>query len=100
MIRKLKNPTHLRMRCYSSRIGTLAVVYKRAVIESQSHVRLVVAKDIIPRGLSLKKGLGQKECHPAPQHVLVSVEIASCENSDATCSESRCGFDGVKSINK
>ena len=37
---------------YSSRIGTLVVVQKRAVIDYQSRVRLVVAKDVIPKDLT------------------------------------------------
>ena len=75
MIRKLKTPAHPKMYVgkplYSSHIGTLVVVYERAVIESQSHVRLVVAKGIIPRGLAPRKGFGQKQCYPALQHDLI-----------------------------
>ena len=60
VIRILKTPTHLKMDVVfkwhymnRSRIGTILVVYKRAVIENQSFVRLVVAKDVIPSGLAL-----------------------------------------------
>ena len=46
-IRTLEIPTHLEMDVVKpcmSRIDTLVVVYKRAVIENQSHMRLVVAE--------------------------------------------------------
>ena len=71
----------------SSRIGTLVVVYKRAVIEIQGHVCLVVVKDIALRTLTPKKVIGQKQCHPAPQHYLILFERASCKNSDTSCLE-------------
>ena len=103
MIRKLKTSTHLKTyvgRPYRCRIETLVVVYKRAVIERQSHVRLVVGKGIIPRGLVLRKGFGQKQSHPAPQHYFIFVESTSCENSHASCSESRRKFGGVKLVRK
>ena len=73
VIRILKTPTHLKMdavfktrKMNSYRIGTIVVVYNRAVIESQSFVRLVVAKDVIPSGLTHYTVCRQKQCHPAP----------------------------------
>ena len=73
-IRKLKTPAHLKTRVrvrssnrsYSFRIGTLVMVYKRAVIEIQSHVRLVVAKAVTLEGLAPRKASGQKKCRGAP----------------------------------
>ena len=70
-----------------SRIGTIVVVYNRAVIESQSFVRLVVAKDVIS-GLAPWKVFRQKLCHPAPQHYVILFERASCKNSETSCLES------------
>ena len=83
---------------HSSSIGTLVVVYKRAVTEIQGHVRLIVAKDITPEGLAPRNISGQKQCHPAPQQYLILFESASCKNSDTSCSESRRKFDRVKFI--
>ena len=80
----------------SFRIGTLVVVYNRSVIEIQGYVCLVVAKAITPEVLPLRKGVGQKQCHPAPQHYLTLFERACCKNSDTSCSESRRKFDGAK----
>ena len=70
---------------YISRVETVVVVYNRAVIERQSHVRLVVAKEIIPRGLAYMKVFREKQCYPAPQHYLAFFESASCKNSDTSC---------------
>ena len=60
MIRTLKTHAHLKMYVffvifvyrYRFKIGTLVVVYKRAVIKSQSLVRLIVAKDVVPNGMA------------------------------------------------
>ena len=82
----------------SYRIDTLVVVYKRAVIQIQGRVRLVVAKDITPEGLTQREVVGQKQCHPAAQHYLILFESAPCKNSKTSCLESRRKFDGVKSI--
>ena len=57
-IRTLKSPAHLKMdvgvrpgnRC-SFHIGTLVVVQKRAVIDYQTRVRLIVIKDVIANDL-------------------------------------------------
>ena len=105
LIRILKTPTHLEMdavfktrKMNSSRIGTLVVVYNRAVTQSQSSVRLVVAKDVIPSILAHYTVCRQKQCHPAPQDYLVFFESASCKNSNTSCLESRRKFDGVKLI--
>ena len=48
-----------KMQVESSHIGTLVVVEKRAVIEDQAQVRLVVAKDIIAKDLTFREVLGQ-----------------------------------------
>ena len=44
-----------RWKAYRFDIGTLVVVEKRAVIEDQTHVRLVVAEDIIAKVLAFRK---------------------------------------------
>ena len=100
-IRTLEIPTHLEMDVVKpcmSRIGTLVVVYNRAVIEIQSRVRLVVAKDVTPEGLTQRKVVGQKQCRPAAQHYLILLESAPCKNSEPSCLESRRTFDGVNLI--
>ena len=73
------------------------VVCKRAVIEDQSHVRVVVAKDIIVKRLTFRKVLRQKQCLPACRHQRIFFEGASCKNSETSCLESRRNFwfDGV-----
>ena len=63
------------------RIGTLVVVYKRAVIEGHSYVRLVEAKGIIPNAQARRKVFRQKQSNPAANHYLVFVERASCKHS-------------------
>ena len=103
MYRYVCTPTHLKLHVvfsyrYNSRIGTLMVVKKRAVIERQSHVRLVVAKGIFPRGLVVRKGFGQKQCHPAPQHYLILFERSSCKNSDTSCLKIKAQIFGAKFI--
>ena len=64
--RTLKTLAYLKMdirarpyKCCSFRIGTLVVVQKRAVIEYQTRVCLVVAKDVIINGLRLRQVVGQ-----------------------------------------
>ena len=96
LLRILKTATHLKMdaifetrKMNSPRIGALVVVYNRAVIQNQSSVRLVVAKDVIPSILAHYTVCRQKQCHPAPQHYLVFFESVSCKNSDTSCLESR-----------
>ena len=61
-IRTLEIPTHLEMDVVKpcmSRIDTLVVVYKRAVIDDQSTVRLVVAKDVIANDLGPRQVVRQ-----------------------------------------
>ena len=71
------------------RIRTPVVVQKRAVIERQNHVRLVVAKAIIPNAQAGRKVLRHKQCRPAPNQYLMFVESASRKNSETSCLESR-----------
>ena len=89
---------HVIVKACSSRIGTLVVVYNRSVIERQSHVRFVVAKDITAEGLVPSEVLWQKQCHPAPHYYLILFESTPCKNSDTSCLESRRKVDGVKFI--
>ena len=105
MIRALKTPPHLKMHIvvYTEpyiRIGTLVVVYKRGVIERQSHVRLVVPKAIIANVQAQRKVSRQKQCDPAPNHYFIFVESPSCKNSETSCLEARRKFDSVKQLTK
>ena len=92
----MKTHTHLKMNVVrpgnffsSLHIGTLVVVEKRAVIEDQTNVRLVVGKGIIAKGLAIRKVFRQKQCLPACRHQRIFFEIVSCKNSETSCSESR-----------
>ena len=76
----------------SFHVGTLVVVEKRAVIEDQTHVRLVVVKDIIAKGLPTRKVVRQKQCIPVYRHQRILFESASCKNSEPSCLESRRKF--------
>ena len=73
----------------SFHIGTLVVVEKRAVIEDQTHVRLVVVKDIIAKDLTTRKVLRQKQCLRAYRHQHIFLERTSGKNPETSCSESR-----------
>ena len=101
-IRTLKTPTNLKVHVvpcfYFFYIGTLVVVENRDVIERQSHVCIVVVKQIIRRRQALRKVCRQKYCHPAPNHHLIFFESASCKNSETSCLESRRKFDGAELI--
>ena len=92
-------PAHLKMHVvspykYNSRIGTVVVVKNRAVIERQSHVRLIVMENIIPRGQVRRQVFRQKQCR-APHHNIIFFEITPCKSSETSCSESRREFDDV-----
>ena len=76
----------------SSHIGTLVVVEKRAVIEDQAQVRLVVAKDIIAKDLTTRKVLRQKQCLRACRHQHIFLESTSGKNPETSCLESRRSF--------
>ena len=95
----LENHTHLKMnfvrpwKFFSSfRIGTLVVVEKRAVIEDQAQVRLIVGKGIIAKDLAVRKVLRQKQCLPAYRHHHTLFESAPCKNPETSCLESRGKF--------
>ena len=96
-------PTHLKKHVvcpytYNSCIGTVVVVKKRAVIERQSRVRLVVLENIIPKGQARRqKVFRQKQC-PAPQDCIIFFESTPCKSSETSCLESRRKFDGVKFV--
>ena len=77
---------------YSFHIGILMVVEKRAVIDDQTRVRLVVAKNIIAKDLASRKVFRQKQCLPCCWHQLILFESASCKNSETSCLGSRRKF--------
>ena len=81
-------------------IGTLVVVHKRAVIEDQTRMRLVVAKDIILKKLATREVLGHKQCLPAYWQNHIFFERTSGKNPVTSCLESIKAqifilFDGV-----
>ena len=91
----MKTHTHLKMYAFVTsnfHIGILVVVEKRAVIEHQTHVRVVVAKAIIAKDVIIREILRQKQCLPAYWHLLILFESASCKNPETGCSESRRKF--------
>ena len=97
----LCTPTHLKIHLvfpygYNFRIGTVVVVKKRAVIERQSHVRLVVQENIIPRGQARRQVFRQKQC-PAPHDYIIFLERTPCKTSETSYLESRRKFYGVRS---
>ena len=54
----MKTHTHLKMHAFITsnfHIGILVVVEKRAVIEHQTHVRVVVAKEIIAKDVIIRE---------------------------------------------
>ena len=69
-------------------IGTLVVVQKRAVIEDQTRMRLVVAKDIIAKNLTTREVSGQKKYLPAYRHNHIFFESTSGKNPVTSCLES------------
>ena len=81
-------------------IGTLVVVQKRAVIEDQTNVCLVVFKDIIAKDLATRKVMGQKQRLPAYLQQRKFFERTSGKNPETSCLESVKAqifnlFDGV-----
>ena len=91
----LKTYTHLEMNDFRlfkffSRyyIGTLVVVQKRAVIEDQNRMRLVVAKDIILKDLTIREVFGQKKYLPAYRQNHIFFESTSGKNPVTSCLES------------
>ena len=73
---------------YSSiRIGTFVVVQKRAVIEDQANVRLVVTKAIIAKDLASRKDFRQKQYLPAYIQVLIFFERKSGKYPETSCLE-------------
>ena len=83
------------VRPYSFHIGALVVVENRAVIEEQTQVRLVVAKEIMVKALAIRKVIRQKQCLPAYEsyrHRHTLFESASCKNPETSCLESRRKF--------
>ena len=84
-------------------IGTLVVVHKRAIIEDQTRMRLVVAKDIILKDLATREVFGQKQYLPAYWQNHVFFERTSGKNPVTGCLESIKAqivnlFDGLPAI--
>ena len=93
------HPTYVKIHVGFSRIGTLVVVEKRAVIERYSRVRVVVVKFVMPKDQTLRKYVRQKQRDPGLNQHLIFVETAPCKNSQTSCLESRRKvLDGVESI--
>ena len=89
-------PTHLKMHAafpckYNFRIRTVVVVKNSAVIERQSHVRLVVLENIIPRGQVRTQVFRQEQCR-APHQYFIFFEITSCKSPETSYLESRRKF--------
>ena len=91
-IRTLKSQTHLKISFVRSRhpmhhIGALVVVRKRAVIEDESHVRVVVAEDVVVNQLVSWDVFGQIQRFPDRGHYLIFFKSLSCKNSVTACSK-------------
>ena len=74
---------------YSFHIGTLVVIQNRPVIDDQGHVRLVVAKDIIVKGLAFRNFFRQKQCLPNWRQQVTLFESTSGKSSVTSCLKSR-----------
>ena len=102
-IRALKIHTHLKITPVCSwkyrryHIGTIVVVEKRAVIENQQRVRLVVAKDIIAHKFGTRIVVWQEKCSPQCRHLaILFFEIASCKDPNASCLNEGTNFNLVE----